>query len=342
MLPYGVNPFMPKASHSNHHRLHEHLQEICRLLAGKPYTTQQLLLRLQQDEPNLKTRSVQRYLLSLKERGEVEKNSAVRPPTYTLAQLSLSPVEALVTHCALRLLYHHTPGYNAVYTKALKKLAEKLPEPAQSIALKSTDEHKNKHLDQGENLAVVAQGWFNGQRIAFEYLKPGGSGRPRRNELEVHFIEVNRSNLGLYVIGLETAYHKAPRTFKLDRMRGVHLIGEPKAYSIAATFDPKIYLSNAWGVVGSSGGKPVEVRLRFGPEEAYRLREAGYPNFDIRAQPDQSIEVRFTVGTTNDGFPLEVLSWVQSWGSRVEVLEPLALRKRWLEEALAVSQKGEE
>jgi predicted DNA-binding transcriptional regulator YafY len=47
------------------------------------------------------------------------------------------------------------------------------------------------------------------------------------------------------------------------------------------------------------------------------------------------------VGTTSDNFPLELLSWVQSWGARVEVLEPESLRSRWLQEARAVAALGD-
>jgi predicted DNA-binding transcriptional regulator YafY len=95
-------------------------------------------------------------------------------------------------------------------------------------------------------------------------------------------------------------------------------------------------------VVGSSGGVPVEVRLRFRPEAAYRILEGGYPNLRIASRlPDGGLEVCITVGTNNDNFPLELLSWVQSWGPRVEVLEPASLRQRWLWEAKEVAGKGE-
>lgn len=59
-----------------------------------------------------------------------------------------------------------------------------------------------------------------------------------------------------------------------------------------------------------------------------------------RKRPDGSLEVAITAGTTNDNFPLELLSWGQSWGPRVEVLEPASLRERWLAEARAVAGMG--
>lgn len=103
-------------------------------------------------------------------------------------------------------------------------------------------------------------------------------------------------------------------------------IGEERAYTIPPDFDPRAYLSNAWGVVGGSGGEPVRVRLRFKKETAYCLREGG-------------LEARLTLGTDNYRFPRELLSWVQSWGPRIEVLEPASLRQRWLLEARQVLEE---
>lgn len=307
------------------------------LLAARPYTAHELAQVL-----GVHKRTALRYLLE--DLQAVEVGRVGRSPLYQLLQShELSPVEALVTHSALRMLYHHTPGYEPTYLSALKKLARRLPSPAQELALKSTEDLERRtlqHRDEGQAMAVVAEAWFKRQRIEFDYLKPGGSGRPRKNLLEVYFLEVARTNLGMYVIGLERGYHQALRTYKLSRMRRVRAVGEPGAYTIPPDFDPRHYLSNAWGVVGSSGGVPVEVRLRFRPEAAYRILEGGYPNLRIASRlPDGGLEVCITVGTNNDNFPLELLSWVQSWGPRVEVLEPARLRQRWLLEARQVLEE---
>jgi predicted DNA-binding transcriptional regulator YafY len=233
------------------------------------------------------------------------------------------------------MLYHHTPGYNAVYFDALRKLAEPLPAHAKEIALESVAERKNRKLDEGRALEIVANAWINKQLLEFYYKKPGGSGTERRNELEVYFLEVSRDNLGLYVIGYERGYHKAVRTFKLNRLLRPRLLGEPNAYQIDPKFDPKAFLSNAWGVIGPSGGGLVEVRLRFDKDAAYRLDEGGYPGGlkIVQYNRDKSVEVVVKVGTDNEGFPREVFPWIQSWGKRVTVLSPESLKKRWLEEA---------
>lgn len=314
------------------HEKARRLGEARRWLLARPYTAQELA-----DALEVHLRTAQRYIADL---GAVPLDDRSRPPRYRLlTSEDLSPVEALVTHSALRMLYHHAPGHNALYLEALLKLARRMPEPAQSVAIKSTEDLKRRlshRLDEGDALGKVAEAWFRQQVLEFYYHKPGGSGQARRNEVEVYFIEVSRLNLGVYVIGYERGYHRSLRTYKLNRMSRIRPIGEERAYTIPADFDPRSYLSNAWGVVGNSGGEPVEVRLRFKKEAAYRLREGGYPDMELLDLPEGGLEVRFTVGTDNHRFPLELLSWVQSWGPRVEVLEPENLRRRWLEEARQV------
>ncbi|RDI95458.1 WYL domain-containing transcriptional regulator [Meiothermus sp. QL-1] len=319
---------------SAHHQKAQHLLEARELLLVRPYTALELARLL-----GVNKRTALRYIEEL---GAIEVMRDGRSPRYQLMQKEeLSPVEALVTHSALRLLYHHTPGYEPTYLSALNKLARRLPMPVQELALKSTQDLQHRSLayqDQGLAMARVAEAWFKQQLLEFDYLKPGGSGRPRKNLIEVYFLEVSRTNLGMYVIGYERNHHKALRTYKLSRMRRLRLVGEPGAYTIPKDFDPRAYLSNAWGVVGSSGGQPVEVRLLFRPEAAYRIEEGGYPNLRIHHKhPDGRLEVVITAGTDSQNFPLELLSWVQSWGARVEVLEPENLRQRWLQEAQQIA-----
>lgn len=322
---------------STHHKKSLRLTQARDLLQAKPYTASDLAKVL-----NVDKRTALRYLEDL---GAVDVSNGGKPQYQLLEEKELSAVEALVIHTALRLLYHHSPGYNPVYFSALHKLARRLLEPAQSIALKSTEDlGKRKYATwgEGEALAQVAEAWFKRRVLKFDYLSASGSGQPRPNVLEVYFIEVARTNLAVYVIGYERDFHKALRTYKLSRMRNLCFASEEGAYTIPASFDPRAYLSNAWGVIGTSGSKAVEVRLRFKKEAAYRIKEGGYPNLQvIRHYPDGGLEVSIVAGTDKENFPLELLSWVQSWGPRVEVLAPESLRRRWLEEARQVAALGE-
>ncbi|MCS7194747.1 MAG: CRISPR-associated endonuclease Cas3'' [Meiothermus sp.] len=93
-------------------------------------------------------------------------------------------------------------------------------------------------------------------------------------------------------------------------------------------------------------GKPNDqmprARLRFAPEMVSCLRESAYPNLRVLEQLEGGytlVEIEIDPGKHPCGFPLELLSWVLSWGARVEVLEPPALRRAWLEEARAIVER---
>lgn len=144
----------------------------------------------------------------------------------------------------------------------------------------------------------------------------------------------------MYAIGFERKEYKKVLTFKLSRMKHTQLIEE--SYEIPKDFDPKQYLSGAWGIMGAADNKSVTVKLRFTKAAAPRIREGGYPNLVItqdNKDTDDSVEVEVLAGADYAGFPKEIFPWIQSWGPRVEVLSPANLRQRWLEEACAVAMQ---
>ena len=299
------------------------------LLRSRPRSTAELAAHF-----GVPRRTVQRDLQALRETGEPITELSRGRYAMPASPSSLNPVEALAVHAATRLLHHHAPARNPHYVSALTKLAAMLPEPARTVALASTEELRERPGDD-RALELAARAWFEGRVLTFEYRAQGGSGRWRKNELDVYFIEISRDNLAPYAIGYERSYHQRVLTFKLSRMRHARLLDE--SYTIPGNFDPRAYLSGAWGIMGTSGGPLVSASLRFTPEAANRIREGGYPNLRVTAElPDGGLEVSVEVGTDDKGFPREILPWVQSWGPRVEVLEPEALRRRWLDEARQV------
>lgn len=327
---------------TSYQRKWERIDRILELLRYKPCTANELHKALKQepDSENLTRRVVNKYIYQLVLDGKIEPSGNKRTAAYCIANTALEPVGALVLHSALRMLYHHTPGYNGLYFSVLNRLAEQLPPPAQDVAKASTlalKERRKNLLDEGDALKALAEGWFTGRRVKFKYKKPGGSGNWRDNLLEVYFIEVNRTNLGLYVIGKECSYHNAVRTYKINRIRNIELTDNP--YTIDPAFDPQDFLFNAWGVMGkNSSGGLIRIRLRFMPEAVPWVEENGHPGIRERLyNPDRSLEVCLEVGCDEQHFPREVFSWIQGWGSRVEVLEPENLKQKWLEEARMVA-----
>lgn len=323
-------------SDNAHHKKARKLYEIIEMLRDRPCTSKELSQRL-----NISQRSVQRCLRDLQELQIGLKQSKNISGIYTYSLPSnaeqLNEVEALITHNAVRMLYHHAPSPNHHYLRVLEKLAAKLSDPVRSIAFRSTLNLKQRTSpvpDEGRTLETVARAWFHGKVVQFDYQSPGGH-RRQKYELEVYFVEVSRSNLATYVIGYERKYHQKIRTFKLSRMQNATV--QPTAYTIPESFEPRQYLSGAWGVIGANSGTPVQVKLRFDPEATGRLKEGGYPTLTLTHEfADGSSIASIQVGTDFDGFPREILPWVLSWGSKVQVLEPLSLKERWHQEVLAM------
>ncbi|GGJ27345.1 helix-turn-helix transcriptional regulator [Deinococcus roseus] len=324
-------------SDNPHHKKARKLFEIIEMLRDRPCTSRELSQRL-----GISQRSVQRCLRDLQDLqiGLRQNKNIAGVFIYSLPSQAeqLNEVETLITHNAVRMLYHHATSPNHHYLRVLEKLAAKLGEPARSIVQRSTRNLKQRVSpvpDEGRTLETVARAWLHGKVVQFDYQSPGHTEGRQKYELEVYFVEVSRSNLATYVIGFERKYHQQIRTFKLSRMKNA--VVQATTYQIPDSFDPSLYLSGAWGVIGASSGTPVSVRLKFDREATVRLQEGGYPNLTITHEfADGSSIASIQVGTDLQGFPREILPWVLSWGSKVQVLEPQSLRDRCQQEALAM------
>jgi predicted DNA-binding transcriptional regulator YafY len=113
---------------------------------------------------------------------------------------------------------------------------------------------------------------------------------------------------------------KEMRTFKLERITRAEQMAE--TYQIPAEFDVNKYLAGAWGIFHS--GEPVEVRLRFYPPAAARVKESiWHPSQALSEGPKGSVNMTVTVTGT-----LEITPWILGWGEAVEVLAPADLRKK--------------
>jgi hypothetical protein len=110
------------------------------------------------------------------------------------------------------------------------------------------------------------------------------------------------------------------RTFKLERITRADPMTE--TYAIPSDFDINRYLSGAWGIYHS--GEPTEVRLRFFPPAAARVRESTWhPSQNLSDGPKGSVNMTVTVTGT-----VEITPWILGWGDAVEVIAPPELRKK--------------
>ena len=257
---------------------------------------------------------------------------------------TLHPLEALSLYSVMRLFYHHAPTGAGEYRRVLERLTKQLPTHIQPLALRSLVEVEAAQSSDAP-LELAMQAWSEGRCLRFEYLKSDNSGREDRKDdwetytLKIHFIEISRTNLSPYLIGNVLERNNDTRTFKLalERIRNVKVLDE--GYEIPSSFDPRAFLSNAWGVLGRNKDAlpPVKVRLRFESEVTYLIKEGRFPGLtyqrDHKAGP---LEAEVMVAVDKQNFPREILPWVLSFGRKVRVLEPENLRLRVLDEARAV------
>lgn len=125
-----------------------------------------------------------------------------------------------------------------------------------------------------------------------------------------------------YLVGADLGSTE-PKTRRLDRIRAVEVLdvaaGPPE------DFDLQAFADRSFGVYQD---EVQSVVLRISPEGAEdALGWRFHPTQQIEPQPDGSVIVRFTASGMLE------LSWhLFTWGDKVEVLEPLALKARLVEE----------
>ncbi len=231
----------------------------------------------------------------------------------------LNEVEALAVYSATRLLLHTGVGERH-YRTALEKLAQQVPEPARAGLLKSVD--RLAPAPEDRVLDLVAQAWFQQRVLKCDYAS-ANSGSTTTRELEVYFFELNRRNLEPYVLAFDRTQRRKVLVFKLARMSNVRLLD--RSYEIPAGFDPTAALDTAFGIVV---GEEVEVQLRVSEAMAQRMTESGDRNLRLGEQLDDGCRMVHLLGTLDaSGRPLELLPWLLSWGSAIEVVGPPEVRE---------------
>ena len=232
--------------------------------------------------------------------------------------------EAVALYFAARLLSHHSDEHNPHVVSALDKLAAGLPDVTISTHLARVAEViQLRHLrsDYIRTLEIITRAWADRRRVLMRYR--AASGDITEREVCPYFLEVSRSEPASYMIAYD-ALRDALRTFKLERIVDAEMLEE--TYIIPDSFDPYTHLASAWGVVDDA---EVEVRLRFSPAVASRVKESTWHHSQrVRDLPDGGCEITMQVGGTR-----EMRSWVLGWGAEVEVLAPEHLRRELREHA---------
>lgn len=256
----------------------------------------------------------------------IDRNYFVAPVKFTLP-------EAMALLMGVRLMQRATDEANPDVADAFTKLAAVLPAAVAPYVHATVREMESRPPNPSYQrvLQTIALGWAGFKAVRIWY--PAANGEAKARLIEPYFLEPSLLGRSTYVVARDRGLGEM-RTFKLERITRAESTGD--AYQIPPDFDVNRYLAGAWGIFHS--GEPVEVRLRFYPPAAGRVRESvWHPTQRLTAGREGSVDMTVTVTGT-----IEITPWILGWGESVEVLAPSDLRARIsaIGEALARRNEG--
>ena len=255
--------------------------------------------------------------------------------SYYLPPIQFTVSEALNVFLAARLMLSYSHRYDPNIDSTFSVISSALPPPLRAQIQKSLDWMRSLPKSEAylRNLAKLAEAWMSQHRVRITYRSLEAEKATKRI-IEPYFIEPAAAGHSSYVI----AYcHRAGeiRNFKIERIEDIQVTEE--TYFIPTDFDANKYFGSAWGVVIE--GEAKTIRLRFAPEVTRIIEETiWHPSQVLERQKDGSVVMTLQVMDTVD-----LYSWILSWGNRVEVLEPLEIRRdisNTAKDVLNIYEKG--
>lgn len=249
---------------------------------------------------------------------------------FYLSTVRLNLNEAIALFFAARLLSHHSDENNPHVVSALDKLAAGLPDATISSHIaRAADVIRARPLRATyiRALEVLTRAWADRRRVNIRYR--AASGTLTERVICPYFMEPSRSEPASYVIAHDDL-RGALRTFKIERIVDAELL--TSTYTIPDDFDPYVHLAASWSVMDEA---EVELRLRFSPAVAHRVRESVWHHSqELHDTVDGGCELTMRVGGIK-----EIQAWVLSWGADVEVLAPAELREEVRKHGLRMAEQ---
>lgn len=242
----------------------------------------------------------------------------ILPVTFTLE-------EAVSLYLAGRLLTQAQDERNQHTLSALTKVVAVMPEtvaPHQHALIDMLRERQQRQPDISDIFSTLALGWATHRVVRLRYSPP------RRRTFECLFspylLEPSAIGRTLYAIGYSTV-PAGLRTYKFERIEQAEL--SSNIFTLPADFDGPALLKRAWGVMYGDETL-IEVRLRFSHYVTQRVKETlWHPSQEIIDTSDGCI------WTAQIGDTLEIENWIRGWGSDCEVLAPVDLRDKIIQDA---------
>ncbi|OBW62579.1 MAG: transcriptional regulator [Dehalococcoides mccartyi] len=254
-----------------------------------------------------------------------DKNGYHIADNYFLPPIHFTLTEGLSVFLATRLLFGYSCTYNPDIESTFTKLNSVMPAPFQHQISQTLDKMHDKAADKEniQTMALLCRAWAEQRKVQISYWTLGKKDCSTR-EVSPYFIEPAAAGHSAYLIG-HCGKSNEMRTFKLERIQSIKILDDK--YAIPRDFDIDKYHSPYWGILVD--GEVKDIKLKFTPEVGRIMTETIFhPSQVNETLPDQSVLVSFRLADTPD-----FVSWVLSWGERVEVLEPRELRVKVIETA---------
>jgi len=273
-------------------------------------------------------RTIRRDLKELKQHG-IDIQETVGPKnhkTYALDRSSLPPIrltfeEALAVFLGKSQLsaFHGSGIENAAesaYTKLRVWLGESEARYIEKVAERVYFAREyGARVDQSEIVDDIMIAIEDCRAIFIEY-QSANSTEPLTYDIYPYGLVEHRGSL--YVVG-HSCHHDEIRTWKMDRIQSTDL--SPFPFQRPADFVIGHYFEGAFGVITGNITKVVRIRITGNAVQYASERKFHSTQHTIR-QADSSVIIELRLNSL-----LEIKSWVLSFGSKAEVLEPDELRK---------------
>ncbi|MCL2760297.1 MAG: transcriptional regulator [Desulfuromonadales bacterium] len=165
-----------------------------------------------------------------------------------------------------------------------------------------------------EILSQLRQALIYQNSISITYRSPGTK-TPRPYSGDPYTMLVYKG--GLYLI-VYVQQRKGIRTFAIERIESVTV--HDQRFEIPEEYKPEKDFDNSFGIVNEV---PLSITAKFAPEIAHTIEERiWHKNQKIKKLSDGSVELSFMAGGK-----IEILSWLLSYGDKVELISPVEMRR---------------
>lgn len=309
--------------------------DLVQLVAGQPrrWLRRDLAARYEVSERQIdKDLELIRHGLVLDLRHDASGYRFERLPNLAAAPLTFE--QALALLLAAQMARANSGVDSAELQSAVNRLEAQLPVPVRDFVRRATHATSvdRRALHRSEVLLTIGHALAQRRKVHVAYASASSGGASSERVIQPYaLLPYGRS---WHVVAFCEA-RRDVRMFKADRIRSLAIT--EKAYAIPADFDLESFLGDGWGLLRMHGVPSEEVTLLFDATAGrWVSEEQWHPRQSVSTDADGRVHFHVKVPITP-----ELVRWVLSYGRRVRVVAPLALREAVLSEARAMLDGSE-